>query len=497
MWRARRRAPAGLFAWGSNTYTVRLYSRNGAAWESGLDNSPMYDRAPATRGGVTYDARAQQLDVYDVPSPFGESDVAAAAGRGGDAARATARAAATARAVRRRLRDLSFHPRLSPTSFYPLLAGAATDAQARDLLRLWLTHPGRFCVSRPGHRADASAHCHWGVPSSPASDPTYQFRDPPYFRGGQVAPMAFLTFLGLMRYRKIPAAAEAAAALGRPAADRVAALSRLLSALQREAAVRMLLDFDASPGGGAQAVQVRGCARYVPCGSLLACRRDADSGGQPAGWGCVGCTMERSAAAAALFYLAAVGIGGAGGEEELLVDAASVAPPGAAEWGGAFEPCVTERAAGAGLLVAVTTWAPNRLCCRNVAFCSQLAAVTRGDAAAVALLAPSALVAPSGVAALGMTQRDALGGLRAALDAAAEKGEAPARARQLFAALAPWVRAQLLRGATRVGDRDGWWVAGWRPDTATGARDALVICAHDSLPRDLPRRYCELAAALP
>ena len=44
----------------------------------------------------------------------------------------------------------SFYTRVSPTSFYPLLAGAATDAQAASLVQGWLLSPRHFCISPAG-----------------------------------------------------------------------------------------------------------------------------------------------------------------------------------------------------------------------------------------------------------------------------------------------------------------------------------------------------------
>merc|ERR1712139_660131 len=47
-------------------------------------------------------------------------------------------------------RNNSFYRRVSPTSFYPLLARAATDAQAETIVSSWLTNRDRFCVSPKG-----------------------------------------------------------------------------------------------------------------------------------------------------------------------------------------------------------------------------------------------------------------------------------------------------------------------------------------------------------
>ena len=41
----------------------------------------------------------------------------------------------------------TLYPRISPTSFYPLMAGAATDEQAGRMVREWLLSPRHFCIS--------------------------------------------------------------------------------------------------------------------------------------------------------------------------------------------------------------------------------------------------------------------------------------------------------------------------------------------------------------
>lgn len=59
----------------------------------------------------------------------------------------------------------TFYPRISPTSFYPLLANAASDSQAERIVKEWLLSPKRFCIAPNGDMANNTDDCYWGLPS--------------------------------------------------------------------------------------------------------------------------------------------------------------------------------------------------------------------------------------------------------------------------------------------------------------------------------------------
>ena len=59
----------------------------------------------------------------------------------------------------------TFYPRITPTSFYPLLAGAASDSQAATIVKEWLLNPKRFCIAPNGDMDGNSDDCFWGLPS--------------------------------------------------------------------------------------------------------------------------------------------------------------------------------------------------------------------------------------------------------------------------------------------------------------------------------------------
>eukprot|EP01051_Picozoa_sp_SAG22_P001184 SAG22_NODE_44_length_24912_cov_33.648894_15_plen_243_part_00 len=64
----------------------------------------------------------------------------------------------------------TFFRRFSPTSFYPMLAGLATEEQARTMMHT-LTSPDGFCVSQTG--AGLRPECVWPIPSISASDSAF------------------------------------------------------------------------------------------------------------------------------------------------------------------------------------------------------------------------------------------------------------------------------------------------------------------------------------
>ncbi len=203
-WWARHRQRDGYLVWGSdgenrprNLDDSTAGTRAGAILESGLDNSPMYDTA-------VYDARHHQLEFADVglmslyiADCRALAQIADLLGHPADAAGLRAGAAR----FRARLATLwqpragiflnkdlhtgQFSQRLSPTNFYPLLAGAATPAQAERMVSEHLLNPREFWGR-------------WVLPSIARDDPA--FRDQNYWRGRIWGPMNYLVWLGLGRY---------------------------------------------------------------------------------------------------------------------------------------------------------------------------------------------------------------------------------------------------------------------------------------------------------
>lgn len=169
-----------------------VHTRQAAMDESANDNSPVHDDA-------RFDLSAHTLDLEDVGlNSLLVHEGSLLARLPGAAGRAAGRAAELADAVRTRLWDDErevfagrlwsgeFTRSLSPTSFYPLLAGIATTAQAEAMVQRWLVDPRRFGGPYP-------------VAGTPHGDPAAL--DNVYWRGRVWPCFNYLVYLGLRRYR--------------------------------------------------------------------------------------------------------------------------------------------------------------------------------------------------------------------------------------------------------------------------------------------------------
>ena len=203
-WWAKYREMKGYLVWGSdpenkphNPDDASRGTLQGAEYESGLDNSPMYDEA-------TYDATTHQMRFADVglmSMYIADCDalpeIADALGKDDDSKELRQRSARYRESLGRMWdetrgiflnKDLlsgEFSTRLSPTNFYPLLAKVATSAQADRMIREHLLNPNEFWDD-------------WILPSIARDDPAY--RDQNYWRGRVWGPMNYLVYLGLRNY---------------------------------------------------------------------------------------------------------------------------------------------------------------------------------------------------------------------------------------------------------------------------------------------------------
>ncbi len=192
-WTERRAVGHGCYAWGYEhpcTSTI-------AGFESGLDNSPMYDDVPfdAARGVMRLaDVGLTALFAMDARLL---ARIARVLGRDAEARTLDARAADAERGLqwlwdeqtgifRNRHTDTgAFSSRLSPTSFYPLLTDAVTPDQARRLIDEHFFNPCEFFGE-------------WMLPAIARNDPAFPDQD--YWRGRIWGPMNWLVFLGLKKY---------------------------------------------------------------------------------------------------------------------------------------------------------------------------------------------------------------------------------------------------------------------------------------------------------
>ena len=231
----RMLGPLGIVSLGSDTidgYTDNAAGKmQGARFESGLDNSPMYDgemfnKSMKTDGTYT----VGQMELYDVgfASMFvSEADslatLATLLGKTTDAAKMTSRADSQRKLIAANLWDTqggiytnlrwngSFYRRISPTSFYSMMAKAPTNEQAAAMMKNWLHSPEHFCIAPDGDFKGNHDDCYWGLPSIQRSDPAF----PPlgYWRGYVWGPMAQLTYWSLQEYDAVPAVRSARKAL--------------------------------------------------------------------------------------------------------------------------------------------------------------------------------------------------------------------------------------------------------------------------------------------
>jgi len=220
-----------------------------ARFESGLDNSPMYDAdacadSPhgrvcgawncSTSGGQeTCGCFAdEKMQLYDVGmasmhamDAAALATLASAIGREDDAKMLRARAEGMAGLVEahlwdaesgayvNRMPDGRFNRHVSPTSFYPMLGAGASEGRVEQMVSHWLMRSDRFCISAAGDFENNTDGCYWGLPSIEASDPAFPALG--YWRGYVWGPMAMLTYWGLQNYDHVPAASSGRRALCR------------------------------------------------------------------------------------------------------------------------------------------------------------------------------------------------------------------------------------------------------------------------------------------
>jgi putative isomerase len=191
----------GLLEWGSDRGSRETSGGRGflmqARWESGMDDNPMWD-------DVLYDAHTYTMDLDDVGlnSLYALdaeclAKLAALLGKEEDRRGFLADYEKIKERVREKMWNESdgiyenrfwngeFSKRLSPSSFYPMLAGIATPEQAKRMVHEHLLNPNEF----------------WGeyvVPTTPRNDPA--FADQYYWRGSIWGPTNYLLYHAIDQY---------------------------------------------------------------------------------------------------------------------------------------------------------------------------------------------------------------------------------------------------------------------------------------------------------
>ena len=172
-------------------------TRQGAIFESGLDNSPMYDES-------VFNEKAQRLEIADVglmglyvADCQALAEIAAVLDKAPEEKELRGRAKhyqeslaslwdeKTGMFLNKDLHTGQLSPRISPTNFYPLLARAATPQQAQRMIQEHLLNAQEFWGD-------------WVIPATPRNDAA--FKDQNYWRGRIWGPMNYLVYLGLRNY---------------------------------------------------------------------------------------------------------------------------------------------------------------------------------------------------------------------------------------------------------------------------------------------------------
>jgi glycogen debranching enzyme len=203
-WWAAHRDIQGYLAWGSdgenrpaNLDDHSAGTLQGAKYESGIDNGPQFD-------GTFYNEHTHLMELADVglmgmyiADCNALADIADILGRSKERAEmresakrytnslATLWEPETGIFLHKDLHAGKLGHRLSPTNFYPMLAKAATPAQADEMIKKHLLNTDEF----------------WGervLPAIARNDPA--FNDQDYWRGRIWAPMNWLVYLGLRNY---------------------------------------------------------------------------------------------------------------------------------------------------------------------------------------------------------------------------------------------------------------------------------------------------------
>jgi neutral trehalase len=205
-WRAANRDIDGYLVHGTDPYDYgnnksRSATLSGtmkaAKWESGMDNSPMWDDAAFDSVNhlmLLADVGLMSLFIADCRSL---SDIATILGKTDNARELTERAEKYSKKLQTMWDDqfglflnrdlVTGKPsyRLSPTLFYPLLANVASQTQASRMMKEHFYNPNEF----------------WGefiLPSIARNDSGY--KDNHYWRGRIWAPLNFLVYLGMRNY---------------------------------------------------------------------------------------------------------------------------------------------------------------------------------------------------------------------------------------------------------------------------------------------------------
>lgn len=200
-WWVKKRLNGGLLSYGSheaknpfNEPAVR--TKRTAGYESGMDDSPMYTGVPFNKEKNTLELQDVGLSSLYIADCKALAEMAGVLGRKKEQRELKLRARRMAKKMaalwhpgtglylNRRTDSGEFSFRLSPTLFYPLLAGVPSQKRAGIMLKHFFD-PNEF-------------YGEWMLPSIARNDP--DFKRQRYWKGAIWPPLNFLTYLSLRQY---------------------------------------------------------------------------------------------------------------------------------------------------------------------------------------------------------------------------------------------------------------------------------------------------------
>jgi hypothetical protein len=198
-WWMKRRLNDGLLSYGSheaeNPYLEpATQTRRTAGYESGMDDSPMYEGVPFNKGKNTLELQDVGLTSLVIADSLALVEMAEVLEREAEAAELRERAVTLSRNLEqlwdeetglylnRRSDSGQLSHRLSPTLFYPLLAGVPDSDRTQRIVAEHLMNPEEFWGD-------------WVVPSIARNDPAFGMQR--YWKGAVWPPLNFLTYLSL------------------------------------------------------------------------------------------------------------------------------------------------------------------------------------------------------------------------------------------------------------------------------------------------------------
>ena len=205
-WWANKRDVDGYLCWGSDldyaekmplSLSKQINTKQAAMWESGLDNSPMYDEAvfdSVNHKLMLADVGLMSMYILDckhlskIAHELGKDDVKLELEKRAEKYSKKLESLydeETGIFLNKNLVTGKLSKRLSPTLFYPLLAGVASQKQAERMINEHFYNPDEFWGE-------------WIMPSIARNDSG--FKDNDYWRGRIWAPMNFLVYCGLKNY---------------------------------------------------------------------------------------------------------------------------------------------------------------------------------------------------------------------------------------------------------------------------------------------------------